>query len=177
MGDLDDLQELEDDGLLEEVLKRRACLRCGARWVQHGVGFDAARGAPFDFTCRGCDGHYREILPGVNTIEEVLQTLRRGLLDGALDCGRTTVAAGPPPQTPDFQVTVASARRDLLKRIGGSRTQRWRPSAGPGAGAQRDGGEGLLAGEPAKGPPALEPGGGGVIGNWLRGMLTGGSGR
>merc|ERR1719291_1478680 len=48
VGDLDDLQELEDDGLLEEVL----------------------------------------------------QNLRRGLLDGALDCGSTTVAAGPPPQTP-----------------------------------------------------------------------------
>ena len=62
MGTATDLQGLEDDGLLENILQRRACMACGS-----------TRRAPDMQHCPACWVHFEEILPGEMTISQKLQ--------------------------------------------------------------------------------------------------------
>lgn len=64
LGDANDLQGLEDDGLLDEILLRRRCLRCNDK-----------RRTPESAQCPSCWEVFEEILPGVMTIEEHLQEI------------------------------------------------------------------------------------------------------
>merc|ERR1719171_544289 len=65
-GDASELQGLEDDGQLHHILTRQKCVSC----------FAVRR--PAEMQCRTCWTKFEEILPGVNTIEEVLRHLAEG---------------------------------------------------------------------------------------------------
>eukprot|EP00913_Durusdinium_trenchii_P008056 g7555.t1 len=62
VGNGTDLQGLEDDGLLDNILKRQACMSCGS-----------TRRKPDMTQCPACWAHFEEILPGEMTITEKLQ--------------------------------------------------------------------------------------------------------
>jgi len=64
IGDANSLQGLEDDGLLEPILLRRACPKCGDR-----------RREPDSKQCVNCSDKFEEILPGMMTIETLLREL------------------------------------------------------------------------------------------------------
>ncbi|CAE7940428.1 LOC34620909 [Symbiodinium necroappetens] len=64
VGNASDLQGLEDDGLLENILLRKACMQCGY-----------SRRDPGMTQCPACGASYQEILPGEMTISQALQEL------------------------------------------------------------------------------------------------------
>ncbi|CAE7710267.1 LOC34620909, partial [Symbiodinium pilosum] len=66
VGNASDLQGLEDDDLLENILLRRVCVRCGS-----------TRRTPDMTQCPmpACGASYQEILPGEMTISQALQEL------------------------------------------------------------------------------------------------------
>lgn len=64
IGDANSLQGLEDDGLLESILLRRACPKC----------CDLRR-EPDTKQCIKCGEKFEEILPGMMTIEQLLREL------------------------------------------------------------------------------------------------------
>jgi len=64
IGDANELQGLEDDGLLDSILHRRACPKCGDR-----------RREPDMKQCVNCSEKFEEILPGMMTIEQLLREL------------------------------------------------------------------------------------------------------
>lgn len=64
IGDANSLQGLEDDGLLESILLRRACPKC----------CDLRR-EPDSKQCVKCGEKFEEILPGLMTIEQLLRDL------------------------------------------------------------------------------------------------------
>ncbi|CAE7564358.1 unnamed protein product [Symbiodinium natans] len=66
VGNASDLQGLEDDGLLENILLRRACMRCG--WTRRTPDMTQCA-AP------ACGASYQEILPGEMTIDQRLQEI------------------------------------------------------------------------------------------------------
>jgi glutaredoxin len=64
VGDATELQGLEDDGLLDAILTRRACIKC-----------NDSRRTPETTKCISCWESFEEILPGMMTIEQLLQEL------------------------------------------------------------------------------------------------------
>jgi len=64
IGDANSLQGLEDDEVLESILLRRSCPKCGDR-----------RRQPDSKQCVACGERFEEILPGMMTIEQLLREL------------------------------------------------------------------------------------------------------
>jgi len=62
VGNATDLQGLEDDGLLDNILKRQSCMCC-----------NSSRRTPDMTQCPACWVHFEEILPGEMTIVQKLQ--------------------------------------------------------------------------------------------------------
>ncbi|CAJ1408347.1 unnamed protein product [Effrenium voratum] len=70
VGNGTDLQGLEDDGLLENILMRRACMCC-----------NSSRRTPDMTQCPACWVKFEEILPGEMTISQALQEFHELALD------------------------------------------------------------------------------------------------
>merc|ERR1711878_236299 len=70
MGDANELQGLEDDGILESVLLRKACMKCSR---------DQNKLVPRaqDSQCPKCRDSFEEILPGLMTIQQALEEISR----------------------------------------------------------------------------------------------------
>ncbi|CAK0894557.1 unnamed protein product, partial [Prorocentrum cordatum] len=66
IGDATDLQGLEDDGVLNGLLYRTACMKCHDR-----------RRKPSANQCENCWYKFEEILPGKMTIEQALEEIRQ----------------------------------------------------------------------------------------------------
>eukprot|EP00406_Dinophysis_acuminata_P031603 CAMPEP_0179360496 /NCGR_PEP_ID=MMETSP0797-20121207/80012_1 /TAXON_ID=47934 /ORGANISM="Dinophysis acuminata, Strain DAEP01" /LENGTH=183 /DNA_ID=CAMNT_0021075863 /DNA_START=89 /DNA_END=636 /DNA_ORIENTATION=+ len=64
LGDANELQGLEDDGMLDSILLRRACMKCSDQ-----------RRQPDSSQCMSCWEKFEEVLPGLMTIEQTLQEL------------------------------------------------------------------------------------------------------
>lgn len=64
IGDANALQGLEDDRMLDDILLRRACMKC-----------NDTRRVPDSKQCVSCEEKFEEILPGLMTIEQVLREL------------------------------------------------------------------------------------------------------
>jgi len=64
IGDATELQGLEDDGLLENILLRKACMKCNCQ-----------KRTAATTQCESCWAKLEEILPGQMTIEQALKEL------------------------------------------------------------------------------------------------------
>eukprot|EP00931_Biecheleriopsis_adriatica_P081113 TRINITY_DN54468_c0_g1_i1.p1 TRINITY_DN54468_c0_g1~~TRINITY_DN54468_c0_g1_i1.p1 ORF type:complete len:385 (+),score=87.66 TRINITY_DN54468_c0_g1_i1:25-1179(+) len=67
VGNASDLQGLEDDALLENILLRKACMKCN----------DQSRTPEMPSQCKRCWEKFQEILPGLMTLEQALQEFAR----------------------------------------------------------------------------------------------------
>jgi len=74
MGDANDLQGLEDDAALDGILLRKTCVKCN----------DRGR-SPESVQCQKCWEKFEEILPGLMTMQQVLQELALTGEDGDYD--------------------------------------------------------------------------------------------
>jgi len=124
VGDANALQGLEDDKMLEDILLRRACMKCNDQ-----------RRAPDSTQCPCCREKFEEVLPGMMTIEQVLRELAMLAegddedYDGEYD--DEAVGGGHAPAAASTFAPVAKGSLDEAFRIAGGGCAPPAPSPGP----------------------------------------------